>query len=142
MPAAANLLTRLRKICLALPAAEELVSHGAPWFRVQKGRTFCAFADNHHDDGRVAAWVKAAPGTQEMLIESTPDRFFRPPYVGPSGWVGVILDAKTDWAMLAELLADGWRQIAPKKLLTEASAPSPPARTSSRETPKRKAARR
>ena len=105
MPPRVDPLARLRTICLALPEVEEFISHGAPTFRIKKQRTFATFADNHHDDGRVAVWLKAAPGTQEMLVESAPDRFFRPPYVGPSGWVGVIFDAKTDWAMLAELVA-------------------------------------
>ena len=130
MPTRVDPLARLRKVCLALPEAEEFVSHGAPWFRMKKGRTFGAFANNHHDDGRVALWCKAAPGTQEMLVESAPDRFFRPPYVGPSGWVGVMLDGKTDWSMLGALVEEGWRLVAPKKVLAgralEAS-PKPPA---------------
>lgn len=117
MAARVDPLARLRKICLALPEAEEFVSHGEAAFRIKKQRVFAMFANHHHDDGRIAVWLKAAPGAQEMLIESQPDRFFRPPYVGPSGWVGVLLDARTDWAMVGELVEEGWRLIAPKKLL-------------------------
>ena len=110
-------LTRLRKLCLALPDAHEVEAWGAPTFRV-RNKLFAMYADaaSHHGDGRAAAWVKAAPGNQELMIRDHPRRFFVPPYVGPSGWVGVWLDADTDWGELAELLSDAWRLTAPKRL--------------------------
>jgi len=99
-------LTRLRAICLALPDAKETISHGAPTFWSPK-RTFAMFADasNHHGSGRHAVWLLAAPGRQERMVRSAPDRFFVPPYVGPSGWLGVWLDDVCRWDELPDILA-------------------------------------
>lgn len=98
-------LTKLRAICLALPDVKETVSHGAPVFWSPK-RTFASFADasNHHGRGRHAVWVLAAPGRQERMVRTAPDRFFVPPYVGVSGWIGVWLDDVCDWEELTEIL--------------------------------------
>ena len=98
-------LTKLRAICLALPNAKETISHGAPTFWSPK-RTFANFADanTHHGGGRHAAWVKAAPGRQERMVRTAPDRFFVPPYVGVSGWLGVWLDDVCQWDELEDIL--------------------------------------
>jgi hypothetical protein len=97
-------LPRLRKLAMALDGVSEKVSHGAPaWF--VRGRMFASFADDHHGDGRIAAWCKAPPGAQHDLVDADPDRYFVPPYVGPSGWVGVRLEAdRVDWGAVAEIL--------------------------------------
>ena len=111
-------LTRLRKLCLALPEAHEVEAWGTPTFRV-RNKLFAMYADadSHHGDGRAGVWCKAAPGNQALMVRDAPDRFFVPPYVGPSGWIGVWLDGDTDWKDLAELLRDSWRLTAPKRLL-------------------------
>ena len=111
-------LTRLRKLCLALPKAHEVEAWGTPTFRV-RNKLFAMYAgaDSHHGDGRAGVWCKAAPGNQALMVRDAPDRFFVPPYVGPSGWIGVWLDGDTDWKDLAELLRDSWRLTAPKRLL-------------------------
>lgn len=111
-------LTRLRKLCLALPEAHEVEAWGEPTFRV-RNKMFATFAsaDTHHGNGRPAVWLKAGKGNQAAMIADAPDRYFVPPYVGPSGWVGVHLDGDTDWAEVAELVKDAWRLTAPKKLL-------------------------
>jgi hypothetical protein len=98
-------LTRLRALCLALPDAKETISHGAPTFWSPK-RTFATFADasNHHGQGRHAVWLLAAPGRQERMVRTAPDRFFVPPYVGPAGWLGVWLDDVCNWEELADIL--------------------------------------
>jgi len=116
-------LVRLRKICLALPEAHEVVAWGEPTFRV-KNKIFAMFASasNHHGGGRPAVWAKAASGNQELMVGAAPDRFFAPPYVGPSGWVGVWLDGAADWKELAALLEDSYRLTAPKKLLAQLKA--------------------
>ncbi len=110
-------LTRLRKICLALPEAHEVIAWGEPTFRV-KNKLFAMYADagNHHGAGRPAVWCKAGPGNQELMVRTDPERFFVPPYVGPSGWVGVYLDGKVDWEEVADLIQDAWRLTAPKRL--------------------------
>lgn len=98
-------LAKLRKLCLALPNAIEKPSHGEPTFWSPR-RTFAMFANaaTHHGSGRHAVWIKAAPGRQERMVRTAPDRFFAPPYVGPSGWLGVWLDEVCDWEELADIL--------------------------------------
>ena len=111
-------LTRLRKLCTKLPQAHEVEAWGEPTFRV-KNKLFAmhASADTHHGGGRPAVWIKSEPASQAALIRLDPERFFKPPYVGPSGWIGVLLDGDVDWGELEELLVDGYRMTAPKKLL-------------------------
>lgn len=114
-----NPLGRLRKLCLTLPEAHEVEAWGTPTFRVRnKLFAMYAAAGNHHGAGRSAVWCKAGPGNQELMVHAEPKRFFVPPYVGPSGWVGVWLDGKVDWPELAGLLEDSYRLVAPKRLLT------------------------
>lgn len=113
-----NPLPRLRKVCLALPEAHEVRAWGEPTFRVRnKLFAMYAAASNHHGAGRPAVWCKAAPGNQEIMIQANPRRFFRPPYVGPSGWIGVWLDKRVNWSEVADLLRDSFRLVAPKRLL-------------------------
>ena len=114
--AGADVLARVRAVCLALPEAEEKEAWGMPTFRV-RGKLFAHFADDHHDDGRTALWLKAAPGAQELLVEAAPERFFVPAYVGPRGWVGARLDGEVDWEEVAELVEEAWRLIAPKRVV-------------------------
>ena len=112
-------LTRLRKLCLAFPEAHEVEAWGEPTFRVRnKLFAMYAHAGNHHGAGRPAVWCKAAPGNQEVMVKAASDRFFVPPYVGPSGWIGVWLDGPADWDELAQLLDDAYRLVAPKRLLS------------------------
>jgi hypothetical protein len=103
-------LNRVRRICGSIPAAVEKISHGEPTFFTPK-RVFAMFANNHHRDGHVAVWVPAAPGVQKDLIEEAPDTYFRPPYVGSSGWVGVEL-SKVDDEQLGALLREAFRLMA------------------------------
>jgi len=111
-------LPRLRKLCLSLPEATEVETWGEPTFRV-RNKLFAMYSSvGHHTRGRPAVWIKAAPGNQPFMVAHRPDRFFVPPYVGTSGWVGVWLDT-ADWDELRELLADGWRLTAPKKLAAQ-----------------------
>jgi hypothetical protein len=113
-------LERLRALCLALPEAHEVEAWGEPTFRV-RNKMFATFAaaGNHHGAGRAAVWCKATHANQDLLVHAFPDRYFVPPYVGPSGWVGVYLDTRPDWDAVGELLADGYRLIAPKRLVAE-----------------------
>ena len=111
-------LPRVRKLALSLPEAHEVEAWGEPTFRV-KNKIFAMYAtaSTHHGGGRPAIWCKAKAINQKLMIEAAPDRFFSPPYVGPSGWVGVWLDRNVDWDELLGLLRDGYRMTAPKKLL-------------------------
>ncbi|MBM3140530.1 MAG: MmcQ/YjbR family DNA-binding protein [Chloroflexi bacterium] len=116
-------LDRLRAVCLALPGATERLSHGEPAWFVQGKRQFATFSDHQHHD-RVAFWRAAPPGAQEALVEADRGRFFRPPYVGHRGWLGVYVDVDQDWDELAEIVEDAYRMVAPKKLLAELARPS------------------
>jgi len=107
-------IERVRRICLALPETWEKISHGEPtWFVAKK--VFAMFSNNHHNDGHIALTVPAAIGIQEMLIAKSPKKFYRPPYVGVRGWVGIELDQVSD-KELALHIKEAWRLIAPKKL--------------------------
>jgi hypothetical protein len=106
----------VRKRCLALPEASERISHGEPTWYVREKKAFVRFADNHHGDGRLAFWCPAPPGAQEELVRTEPDRFFRPPYVGHHGWLGVRLDVDVDWAEVDRIVRDAYRLAAPKAL--------------------------
>jgi hypothetical protein len=105
---------RLRDLCLAMPGAEERVSHGEPSWFVRK--QFVTFAGRHHDD-RVAFWAAAPPGDQQHWVATDPERFFVPPYVGHRGWIGVYLDVEQDWTELADVVDAAWRCVAPAKLI-------------------------
>ena len=118
MAAARSPLVRVRKIIGAWPETDERLSHGSPTFWGGK-KTFASFHDNHHGDGRVALWCKATFESQAELVEMNPDVFFVPPYAGPSGWVGIQLDRKVDWAMVEGLLEAGYRLVAPKRALKQ-----------------------
>jgi predicted DNA-binding protein (MmcQ/YjbR family) len=115
-----NPLERIRSICLKLPEAHEVEAWGEPTFRV-KNKLFAMYASdgNHHGAGRRSVWIKCTPVNQDLLIHSDADRFFSPPYVGPSGWIGVHLDGKPDWTLVGELLRDGYVLTAPKKLAAQ-----------------------
>jgi hypothetical protein len=107
-------LQRVRDICATLPETTEKLSHGEPTFFVRK-KVYAMFANNHHNDGHVAVWLPVAPGMQEVLIANEPEKFFKPPYVGARGWVGIELAALSD-EELASHLREAWLIIAPKKL--------------------------
>ena len=105
-------LNRLRAICLALPEAIESGGVGDPSFKVRDK----IFAMQHRFDDRMSMWCKAPSGAQEVLVESAPERFFVPPYVGHHGWVGVWLDIEIDWEEVADLVVESYRMTAPKRL--------------------------
>lgn len=108
-------LEHVRQSCLSHEGAYEKTSHGSPCFFVEKGRQFAAFVDNHHGDGRLALWLRAAPGVQEALIEEDAEAYFRPPYVGPSGWVGVRLDRGLAWETVAALVEEAHALGSPRR---------------------------
>jgi len=112
------LADRLRAICLALPEVTERASHGVPtWFVRDKSAFAQLWADGHHADQFPHLWCAAPPGAQQELTKSDPGRFFRPPYVGGRGWIGVRLDGDPDWAEIAELCQEAYRVIAPRALV-------------------------
>lgn len=111
---------RIRRRCLAFPEAAEKISWGViPIFRV-RDTIVAQVEDNHHTSQRLALWCKAKPGVQEMLVESYPDRFFRPRYVARLGWIGIHLDialTPDQWDEIEDLIEDAYRLTVPKRLL-------------------------
>jgi hypothetical protein len=113
-------LERLREICRALPEITERVSHGAPTFFIREQRVLCSFhPDGIHGEHGMSLWAPAPPGVQEQLVEDEPERFYRPPYVGGRGWVGVRLDRDVDWAEIDGIVHDAFRHVAPKTLVRQ-----------------------
>ena len=128
-----------RKLCLALPEAHEVEAWGEPTFRV-KNKLFAMYAaaGNHHGQGQHGVWLKTPPGNQAIMLRSAPTRYFYPPYVGSSGWIGVLLDEDTDWDELRDLLRDAWAMTAPKRLVARESAAASPARLRTKNPTKRR----
>lgn len=112
-------LARLRAICLALPEANEKTSHGEPTWFAGKGKVFAMLDDHHHGAPHLSVWLPAGPGAQEALIDSDPQIYFRPPYVGSSGWVGVVLDTQPDWLVVAWLVEQAYRLVANPRLVAQ-----------------------
>jgi hypothetical protein len=116
-------LDRMRAICLAFPEVTERPSHGAPtWFVRDKTTFVTLWIDGHHATTFPHLWCAAPPGVQEELVTAEPHKFFRPPYVGGRGWLGVRLDGEVDWGEIAELCEDAYRVVAPKRLVAELDA--------------------
>ncbi len=109
-------LERVRRCTAALPEVVERPSHGAPAFFIRGKTNFVSFVDDHHGDGILGIWCAAPPGEQSARLAEDPVRFFRPPYVGPRGWLGVRLDRDVDDDLLEELVTEAWRTVAPAKL--------------------------
>jgi hypothetical protein len=123
---AAGILARVRGLCLGLPEATERPSHGAPSFFIRDKKTFVMYMDDHHGDGRLALWCAAAPGAQDMLVDTDPRQYFVPAYVGHRGWVGVRLDLDPDWDAVADIIEEAYRAVAPRRLLDQLDAGDTP----------------
>ena len=109
-------LDRVRKVCTSLPEVTERPSHGSPAWFVRDKKTIAMFVDDHHGDGILGIWCAAPPGVQEQMIDEEPNVFFRPPYVGHRGWIGVRLGRTVTNDELRAILEDAFRVVAPKTL--------------------------
>jgi uncharacterized protein YdhG (YjbR/CyaY superfamily) len=108
-------LERVRRICAKMPTVFEKVSHGEPTFFVQKDKgVFAMFAENHHHDGHIALWLPAQPGLQAALIADAPATYFKPPYVGAGGWIGIELGEIHDDALEIHI-REAWNLVGGKK---------------------------
>jgi predicted DNA-binding protein (MmcQ/YjbR family) len=124
------IIERLRSLCMAFPDANERISHGEPTWFAGKGKVFAMLDNRHHGAAHLSVWLPQRPGVQQELTDEDPARFFRPPYVGPSGWVGVVLDTKPSWTRVAALVRESFLFVAGKRLrerflLEEAQGPRP-----------------
>jgi hypothetical protein len=112
----AEALARVRAACLALPETSERLSHGGPAFFIRNKKCFVMFLDDHRGDGRLAIWCAAPDGVQADLVETDPERFFRPAYVGHLGWLGVQLPGIED-AELRAICQEAFTTVAPSSVL-------------------------
>jgi hypothetical protein len=120
--APADPIERLRRICLALPEATEKLAWGEPTWRVG-GKLFAQLDNHHHGAEHLAVWLPAPLGEQEVMVSADPQRYFRPPYVGSRGWIGVRIDGRPSWKMVETLVEQAYRCVAPAKLLRTLSPP-------------------
>ncbi|WP_040491861.1 MmcQ/YjbR family DNA-binding protein [Ilumatobacter nonamiensis] len=112
-------LTEIRRICLGFPETNERISHGAPCFFIRDKKSFMYFREEHHDNDRAHLVCPAPPGVQEQMVEAEPERFFRPPYVGGRGWLGVYVDVDPDWDEIAGIAEEAFRHVAPKTVVKQ-----------------------
>ena len=116
-------LERLRSICFALPEMTERISHGSPTFFIRDKKVLCSYHPHGiHGEHDRSIWVPAPPGVQEQLVDDEPDRFYRPPYVGHRGWVGLRLDRQVDWDEVDAMVREAYRLVAPKTLVKQLDA--------------------
>ena len=112
-------LERIRKLCMSLPEVTERLSHGEITWFIRDKRVLAMMDDHHHGGVHYGVTIPAHPGVQQDLIADDPDRYYRPAYVGPAGWVGVYLDAKPERGLVERLIEDAYRLKAPKTLVKQ-----------------------
>jgi hypothetical protein len=116
-PQAKTVVARIRAICLELPEAAEkpFGGHTSPAFRV-RDKMFVVISED-----QTSMTVKAPRGVQGILVNSDPERFFVPKYVGSKGWVGVRLDlgSPPDWEEMAEVINESYCLTAPARLVRQ-----------------------
>jgi hypothetical protein len=117
-------VARLRALCMAFPEANERVSHGEPTWFAGKGKVFAMLDNHHHGSDHLSVWLPVPPGVQEDLVGADPARFFRPPYVGSAGWVGVVLDRRPDWTVVSKLLREAFLHCAGARLRAKLDRPA------------------
>lgn len=117
-------LEKVRRACLRLPETSERLSHGGPSFFVREKKQFVSFLDDHHGDGRLAIWCAAPEGVQQEMIDTEPERFYRPPYVGHRGWLGVEV-RRFEQDELDAIAEEAYRCVAPKMLIKQLDQDAP-----------------
>ncbi|MEO8063302.1 MAG: MmcQ/YjbR family DNA-binding protein [Pseudomonadota bacterium] len=116
----------VRELCLAFPGAEEFESHGSPNYRAREGarkaKVFAVFALNHHGDGHVALWLNT-PALEQSRLLAESKHLFKPPYVGPSGWIGIELNKGVSWKRVCELVYMAYANSSPPRLVARIAKP-------------------
>ena len=113
----ADPLARVRRICMALPEVTERLSHGEPTWFVRGKKVFASLSPHgHHQNDFPHLTCAAPPGVQQELVHAEPERFFRPPYVGGRGWLGVRLDVDVDWDEIAGIVRDAYCMVVPPEV--------------------------
>ena len=108
------LVAQVRERALALPDAQEVMSHGMPCFGIEKGKKFAYVSLDHHGDGKTALLVKiSGPEEQTQLIDNDPERYYRPAYFG-EGWIGCGGSWRYGLGRRGRWLQRSWRAVAPR----------------------------
>ena len=117
-------LETLRDICLNYPQTSEVIKWENPVFLVH-GRIFVLVSVG--DDDRMAIWLKAGKGVQEAFVGADSERYFRPPYFGPKGWLGAWVSASSQpiWPVIEDLIDESFRLVAPKRVVALLEQPRP-----------------
>jgi predicted DNA-binding protein (MmcQ/YjbR family) len=134
MARARSIPAAARELCLAFPAVEEFESHGSPNYRARKGKVFAVWALNHHGDGHVALWLNTPAMEQGRLLASS-RHVYKPPYVGPGGWIAVELNRGVSWKLVCELARLAYVNSSPAKLASQAEKPPATPRPTARMKP-------
>lgn len=110
-PEGQRLLVALREACAGLPEVKELVDgFGHRTFKVRRKSFVIA---GMGEDG-MAVSIKSDPPNQALLVRRGP--YYRTPYIGQHGWISIDRPLQHDWPAVVELIRDGYRLAAPKKL--------------------------
>ena len=108
----AEILKKLRSVCLKLRDAEETVSFGHATFRVRGGKIFAVLEEYK---GELGICVNVGKLLQGIFLDDP--RFFRTPYIGKHGWVTLrVYAARLNWAEIRELVKGSYRLAAPKSV--------------------------
>ena len=125
MTSEADILKKLRKVCLAFPEAEETVSFGHPTFRVHGGTIFAVLETYK---GELGICVNVGKLLQGIFLDDP--RFFRTPYIGKHGWVTLrVYAARLNWKEIRELLKGSYLLAAPPSKSPRRSTPKARSRT-------------
>lgn len=119
---ARNIRAAVRELCLAFPDAEEFESHGSPNYRARKGKVFAVWALNHHGDAHVGLWLNT-PGIEQSRLLASSRHLYKPPYVGPSGWIAAELNKGISWKRVCELTHLAYVNSSPPKLAARIAEP-------------------
>ncbi|MCU0229730.1 MAG: MmcQ/YjbR family DNA-binding protein [Bryobacterales bacterium] len=104
------LLVRVRALAVALAETDETMPFGDPWFRV-RAKMFCCFTSHEETPALV---VKVGKENLDLFLRDA--RFFKSPYIGNAGWVGLRLVEPVDWEEVRALVHSSYNRVAPKAL--------------------------
>ena len=124
-----GIVNRLGAICLELPEArQEQAWVSTRWMIRKKNFAHVLMIDS----GWPPAYARAAGSDGPITVLTfrsgawiDAPRFSRPPFFKPVWWpdiVGLVINARTDWDEVGEILAGSYCRLAPKKLAARVDA--------------------
>jgi hypothetical protein len=101
--------------CLALPEVTRRAEGWARLFNIRR-RTFCFLSGREEADGTVVPLLVLRADRHEREVLLAIGHPFSASRAGPDR-IEVLLDDKTDWEEIRELVIESYRVLAPKKLI-------------------------